>query len=61
MELSTRIQSDDGMIFFRDIKVDWIGMAQSVLRYNIVIVGKFFGKGSWASEAWKKSAPRRIW
>ena len=29
-------------------------MAQSVLRYNVVIVGKFFNKGSWVSEAWKK-------
>ena len=35
----------------RDIKVDWIRMAQSVLRYNVVIVGKYFNKGSWVSEA----------
>ena len=29
-------------------------MAQNVLRYNVVIVGKFFNKGSWVSEAWKR-------
>ena len=29
-------------------------MAQSVLRYNVVIVNKFFNKGSWTSEAWQK-------
>ena len=41
----------------RDIKVDWVRMAQNVLRYNVVIVGKFFNKGSWVSEAWKKEHP----
>ena len=40
--------------FAPDIKVDWVGMAQNVLRYNVVIVGKFFNKGCWMSEAWKK-------
>ena len=40
-----------------DIDVDWVRMAQSVLRYNVVIVGKFFNKGSWTSEAWKKEHP----
>ena len=34
--------------------VDWVQMAQSVLRYNVVIDGKFFNKGIWVSEAWKK-------
>ena len=34
-------------------KEDWVRMAQNVLRYNHVIVGKFF-KGSWVSEAWKR-------
>ena len=29
-------------------------MAQNVLRYNVVIVGKFFNKGSWVSEVWRK-------
>ena len=36
-------------------------MAQNVLRYNVAIVGKFFNKGSWVSEAWKKGAPRGAW
>ena len=40
--------------FAPDIKVDWVRMAQNVLRFNDVIVGKFFNKGSWSSEAWKK-------
>ena len=43
--------------FAPDIKVDWVRMAQNVLRYNVVIVGKFFNKGSWMSEAWKKDHP----
>ena len=25
-----------------DIEVDWVRMAQSVMRYNVVIVGRFF-------------------
>ena len=41
----------------KDIDVDWVRMAQSVLRYNVVIVGKFFNKGSWVSEAWRKEHP----
>ena len=40
--------------FAPDTKVDWVRMAQSVLRFNVVIVGKFFNKGSWVSEAWRK-------
>ena len=40
--------------FAKDIKIDWVRMAQNVLRFNVVIVGKFFDKGSWVSEAWKK-------
>ena len=32
--------------FASDIQVDWVRMAQSVLRYNVVIVGKSFNKGS---------------
>ena len=31
--------------FAQDIKVDWVRMAHNVLRYNVVIVGKFFNKG----------------
>ena len=30
--------------FAPDIKVDWVPMAQNVLRYNVVIVGKFFNR-----------------
>ena len=43
--------------FAPDIKVDWVRMAQNVLRYNVLIVGKFFNKGSWVSEAWRKEHP----
>ena len=43
--------------FAPDIKVDWVRMAQSVLRYNVLIVGRFFSKGSWVSEAWRKAHP----
>ena len=43
--------------FAPDIKVDWVRMAQNVLRYNVVIVGKFFNKGSWVSDAWRKAHP----
>ena len=38
----------------KDITVDWVRMAQNVVRYNVVIVGKFFNKGSWVSEAWRR-------
>ena len=41
--------------FAPDIKVDWVRMAQSMLRYNVVIIGKFFHEGSWVSEAWMKA------
>ena len=46
--------------FAPDIKLDWVRMAQSVLRYNVVIVGKFFNKGSWVSEAWRKAHPEEF-
>ena len=29
----------------------------SVLRYNVVIVGEFFNKGCWVTEAWRKEHP----
>ena len=58
------IISDDGAVhrddvrrwkdFAPDIQVDWVRMAQNVLRYNVVIVGKFFNKDSWVSEAWRR-------
>ena len=44
----------------KDITVDWVRMAQSVLRYNVVIVGKFFNKGSWVSEAWWRAHPEEF-
>ena len=43
--------------FAPDINIDWVRMAQNVLRYNVLIVGKFFNKGSWVSEPWKKEHP----
>ena len=46
--------------FAPDIQVDWVRMAQNVLRYNVVIVGKYFNKGSWVSEAWRKSHPEEF-
>ena len=46
--------------FAPDIKVDWIRMAQSVLRYNVVIIGKYFNKGSWVSEWWRREHPENI-
>ena len=41
--------------FAHDIRVDWVQMAHSIVRHNVVIVGKFFNKGSWVSEAWRKA------
>ena len=46
--------------FAPDIKVDWVRMAQSVLRYNVVIVEKYFNMGSWVSEAWRKEHPEEF-
>ena len=46
--------------FAPDIQVDGVRMAQNVLRFNVVIVGKFFNKGSWVSEAWRKEHPEEI-
>ena len=40
-----------------DITVDWVRMAQNTLRHNVVIVGKFFNKGSWVSDEWRKDHP----
>ena len=40
--------------FAPDIKVDWVRMAQNVLLYNVLIVGRFFNKGSWVSDTWRK-------
>ena len=30
--------------FAPDIRVDWVRMAQGVLRFNVMIMGKFFNK-----------------
>ena len=46
--------------FAPDIAVDWVRMAQNVLRSNVVIVGKFFNKGSWVAEAWRKDHPEEL-
>ena len=46
--------------FAPDIKVDWVRMAQNMLRYNVVMVWKFFRKGSWVSEAWRKDNPEEF-
>ena len=46
--------------FAPDIKVDWVRMAQSVLRYDIVIVVELFNNGSWVLEAWKKEHPEEF-
>ena len=44
----------------KDIDVNWVRMAQNVLRYNVVIVGKFFNDGSWVSETWSKEHPEEF-
>ena len=46
--------------FAPDIMVHWVRMAQNVLQYNVVIVGKIFNKGSWVSEAWLKEHPKEL-
>ena len=46
--------------FAPDIKVDWVRMAQNVLGYNVVIVGRFFNKGSLVSDAWRKNNPEEF-
>ena len=46
--------------FAPDVEVDWVRIAQSILRYNVVIVGNFFNKGSWVSEAWRKEHPEEF-
>ena len=44
----------------KDIEVDWVRMTQNVLRYNVVIAGKFFNKGSWISDAWRIDHPEEF-
>ena len=46
--------------FAADIKVDWVRMAQSVLRYNVAIIGRFFNKGNWVSDALMSAYPQEL-
>ena len=46
--------------FALDIDVNLVRMVQSVPYYNVVIVGKFFNKGSWVSDAWRKDHPEEF-
>ena len=46
--------------FAPDIQVDWVRMAQNEIRYNVVIVGRFFNMGSWVSETWRKVHPEEL-
>ena len=46
--------------FAKDIDVDRVRMGQNVLRYNVVIVGRFFNKGKWTSEAWRRDHPEEF-
>ena len=32
-------------------------MAQTVMPFSVVIVGKLFNQGNWVSEAWRKEHP----
>ena len=43
--------------FAPDIQVDWVRMAQNVMRYNVVIVGRFFNRGCCISDAWRREHP----
>ena len=44
--------------FAPDIQVDWVRMAQSVLRYNVVIVSKVFQQGELGLRSVEKREPR---
>ena len=46
--------------FAKDIKVDWVRMAQNVLRYNVVIVGQILQQGELDVRGLEKSSPRRM-
>ena len=35
-------------------------MAQDVLQYNVVIVGKLLDKGSWMSDVWRREHPEEF-
>ena len=40
--------------------MDWVRIAENILRYNVVIDGKLFNKGSWVSEALRKECPEEF-
>ena len=44
--------------FASDIQVDWVRMAQNVLRYNVVIVGRFSTRGAWSLMYGERSTQR---
>ena len=46
--------------FAPDVQVDWVRMAQSVLRSNVVIVGKFFNKGAGSPRRGGRSTQRNL-
>ena len=46
--------------FASEIKVDWVGMAQNVLRYNVVIVGRFLTKGAGSRRHGEKNTPMSV-
>ena len=43
-----------------NVQVDWVRIEQSIQRFNVVVVGRFFNKGSWVSEVWKKEHPEEF-
>ena len=46
--------------FAPDIQVDLVKMAQNVLRYNVVIVGRFFNKGAGSLKYGEESTQRTV-
>ena len=47
--------------FAPDIQVDLVRIAQNVICYIVVIIfGRFFNKGSWVSEAWRREHPEEF-
>lgn len=47
--------------FAPDIKVDWVRMAQNMLRYNVVIVGDSSIMAAWSPRHGDESIPRNLW
>ena len=46
--------------FAPDITVDWVRMAQNVLRYNLGKASKYFNDGSLVSEAKRRDNPEEL-